>query len=131
MQNFFPKVCRGISVRVLRITCATRFTSAVRTLVKRHKTRCLSLQTRRHEYVVKVHRKVHQETIIQTETSFFRISIRAELSFCIFYVLPLVLVFEFQSDNGNAIDGKHHINRVVILCRISKLTGYPKNIACV
>ena len=69
--------------------------------------------------------------MIESKTEFFGIAVILKLVDCVIHVLPLVLIFEFERNNRNTIDGKHHIDGIVVLCGIGKLARYTQDVIAV
>ena len=63
--------------------------------------------------------------------NFFRIPIVFELLESVLHVLPLKLIFQFQRDDGNAVEGQDHVDRVGIVFGIRKLPRHAQNIAAI
>ena len=131
LQNFFPKVRGGITVGVRRIAFAAFNTSTIRSLIKGHEVCSSTLQRGSHVCFIKIDRKIDKETMIESKAEFLGIAVILKLVDRVIHVLPLVLVFEFERNNRNTIDGKHHIDGIVVLCGIGKLACYTQDVILV
>ena len=60
--------------------------------------------------------------MVEFETVFFGIPIVFPLKHTVFYTLTGQLIFEFQSQYRNTVDGKHHIHAVVVCFGVVPLT---------
>ena len=131
LQHFFPQIRGGVSVGIYRVALAARITCTVRSLVERHKVGRTALKRRCHIRFIKVNRKVDEETMVETEAELLGITVVLELLDSILNILSLILVLELHCNDRDTIEGKHHINGIVVLGGVSELTSYAEHIAAV
>ena len=114
LQNFLPKVSRGVSFGVLGIALAARNARTVAALIEGDKMCGFICELRSHIYFVQIDGKVNQKAVIESETQFPAVAVVLKLKYGVVHVLPLELVFKFKGDDGYAVYRKHHINGVFI-----------------
>ena len=93
LENFFPQIACGISIRILWITCAASYASTIGTLVEGEKTGIVVCKLCGHPRFVKINGEVNQEAMVQTECKFFGTSVILILIDSAYIVLPGQLVF--------------------------------------
>ena len=66
-QHLFPQIRSRIAIRIFRITAITYISCAVTTLIKWQEESIFALQSGCHHYLLKVHSKVSQNTVVELE----------------------------------------------------------------
>ena len=84
-----------------------------------------------HCHLVQIHRKVNQETIIETEAKLLLVPVVHKLTLGVIHTLPCKLVLQLKSHDGNTVQRQHYIYGVVVLRRVSKLTGTSQDVLVV
>ena len=55
------------------------------------------------------------------EQRFSGVAVFSPLAFAVLHALPFQLVLQFYGHHGDAVQRQHHINSVVVLCRVGEL----------
>ena len=131
LEDFFPQIACGISIGILRITCATSHTGTIGALVERQEVSLSIRQLGGHPCFVKVNGKVDQEAVIQAERKFLGTTVTFVLVDGADIVLPGQLVLQLQCHHGDTVDGKHHVDGVGVGSRVTKLTGAAQDVCLV
>ena len=109
-EHFFPKVGRGITVRVGRITLASIPSRAIAALVEGEKAGVRARKLGGHPDLRVVHTEKAQDALVELEADFPLIPVIHPLPLRVVHVLASILVFQFKGKDGNAVQDKHHIH---------------------
>lgn len=130
-KHSFPKIRSRVAVGVGGIALAAVDARAVGTLVERHKIGCAVFELSGHPRFVVIESKIDQKAVIGSETEFFAVAVRLVLHDSVFVILSGELAFEFERDNGYAVERQHHVYRVVIFVRIRELPRATEDVALI
>ena len=121
LEHFFPKVGRGVPVRVGRVALAAVLARAVAALVEGEKIGVFAPQGRGHPHLRVVHGEEAQNALVELEADLPRVPIVHPLPHGVVHVLPRVGVLQLKGEHGDAVDGQHHVHALVGLSGIEPL----------
>ena len=131
LEDFFPQIACGISIGILRITCATSHTGTIGALIERQEPGFAICKLGGHPRFVEVNGKIDQETVVQTERKFLGTTVTFVLVDGTDIVLSGQLVLQLQCHHGDTVDGKHYVDGVGVGSRVTKLTGAAQDVCLV
>ena len=122
LQHILPEVrCNIAAGRIRRIACTAVSACTVAALIEGQEVCHGSLKLCGHINIVEVAGKVSQDALVETEHRLLGITIICPLLFCFIHGLSRQLILKFYGDNRDAIEGKQHINAVLVLLGIMPL----------
>lgn len=127
-EDGFPKIIGGVAVRVGGVALPAGYAGAVGALIEGDKAGGGTLQGGGHVGVVEIDGEIDEETVVEFETEFAGIAVVFELLHRVGNVLPFELVFEFEGDDRDAVDGQDHIDGVMVFEGIGELAGDAENV---
>ena len=129
LQHILPEVgCYITAGRIRRIARSAVSARTVAALVEGQEVCHGTFKSRGHIYIVEVAGEVCQNALIKAKYRFLGIAVVCPLLFCVIHGLSCQLVFQFDGDDRDAVDGKEHINAVLVLLRIMPLPDALTNI---
>ena len=75
-----------------------------------------------------VHAEISQDALIELEAQLSGVPVIHPLGLGIVHVLAGVLVFQFQGENGDAVEHQHHIHGFVVIRRVVPLANHIANV---
>ena len=111
-ENALPQVRGRVAFGVGRVALSAVSACAVRALIEGQEICVLARELCRHADVHMIDAEECKHAGIEAETYLPRVAVKAPLALGVGYILPRVLVFQFESENGYAIDRYHHIHRL-------------------
>ena len=113
LEDLLPKVSGGIAVGIGGVALAAVVARAVGALVERQEEGILPGQFRGHPDLQLIHAEVAQDTLVELKADLPRVTVVHPLALGVVHRLAGVLVFQFEGEHRDAVDGQHHVHAVV------------------
>ena len=130
-EHPFPKIRGGVPVGIGGIPTVSDGSGAVTSLVEGKEVGVVALEFRSHCHFIQVNSEIDKDTIVEMEYELLGVAVIHKLPLGVAYGLTCQLVLEFNGHNRNTVQGENHINRVVVLRGVGKLTRLCQDIGFV
>ena len=122
LQNLIPQIrSHVITIRGRRVAGTAILARSVAALVKWQEVSFLSIQLGSNRSIVQVYGKESKDAAVQFEAVFSWVTVVHPLHLGIVDGLTRQLILQFKRDDGNAVDGQHHIHTVFVVVGIVPL----------
>lgn len=113
LEHLFPEVGGGVAVRVWWVACAAVPTCPSRALVEGQKAGVFARKPGGHPYLGQVYAEIAEDALVELEAHLPRVAVVLPLLLGVLHGLPGVLILQLKGKHRNAVDGQHHIHRIV------------------